>query len=282
MASIINNQANISYQYNQTNANVSSNIVETTVLDLYGITATKIALQNTYRLNENITYITRIENNGSDDLYNLILQDDLAQNHLTPIETSVTLIKNNETIQLVPSHPFILNIPGTLSPEEVIYIIYVAKVNNNLASDITTLTNTQTITARGGGVTRPLVSVTPNPQATITKVNYADLTIIKSTDKETIMSGDNLTYTFHIENSGNITAENVILTDYLPAGFTITSITSETNNITTTYNPNEYTFDTPTRLLTLPNTVGTPIQVPPSMNSINGKTVVKITGTVTI
>lgn len=282
MASIINNQANISYQYNQTNANVSSNIVETTVLDLYGITATKTALQNTYRLNENITYITRIENNGSDDLYNLILQDDLAQNHLTPIETSVTLIKNNETIQLVPSNPFILNIPGILSPEEVIYIIYVAKVNNNLASDITTLTNTQTITARGGGVTGPLVSVTPNPQATITKANYADLTIIKSTDKETIMSGDNLTYTFNIENSGNITAENIILTDYLPTGFTITSITSETNNITTTYNPNEYTFDTPTRLLTLPNTVGTPIQVPPSMNGINGKTVVKITGTVTI
>lgn len=281
MATIINNQANITYQYNSSTGNATSNIVETTVLDLYGITANKTALQQTFKPGENITYITTIENSGSANLYNVTLQDDLGNNNLTILNNSIYIYKNEELQTIEPSGTFI-EIPGILTPGEQVLVIYIATVNNDIDSTIDEITNTQMITARGGGVTGPLITVTPNPTATITRANYAQLTIIKTTDKETIMSGDNLTYTFTITNTGNTEATNVILTDYLPEGFVINSIISETNGTITTYNPTDYTFDPTTRLLTLPNNTGNRITVPAATMENPGTTTVTIVGTVTL
>lgn len=281
MATIINNQANITYQYNSSTGNATSNIVETTVLDLYGITANKTALQQTFKPGENITYITTIENSGSANLYNVTLQDDLGNNNLTILNNSIYIYKNEELQTIDPSGTFI-EIPGILTPGEQVLVIYIATVNNDIDSTIDEITNTQMITARGGGVTGPLITVTPNPTATIIRANYAQLTIMKTTDKETIMSGDNLTYTFTITNTGNTEATNVILTDYLPEGFVINSIISETNGTITTYNPTDYTFDPTTRLLTLPNNTGNRITVPAATMENPGTTTVTIAGTVTL
>lgn len=281
MATIINNQANITYQYNSSTGNATSNIVETTVLDLYGITANKTALQQTFKPGENITYITTIKNSGSANLYNVTLQDDLGNNNLTILNNSIYIYKNEELQTIDPSGTFI-EIPGILTPGEQVLVIYIATVNNDIDSTIDEITNTQMITARGGGVTGPLITVTPNPTATIIRANYAQLTIMKTTDKETIMSGDNLTYTFTITNTGNTEATNVILTDYLPEGFVINSIISETNGTITTYNPTDYTFDPTTRLLTLPNNTGNRITVPAATMENPGTTTVTIAGTVTL
>lgn len=281
MATTINNQANITYQYNSSTGNATSNIVETTVLDLYGITANKTALQQTFKPGENITYITTIENSGSANLYNVTLQDDLGNNNLTILNNSIYIYKNEVLQTIDPSGTFI-EIPGILTPGEQVLVIYIATVNNDIDSTIDEITNTQMITARGGGVTGPLITVTPNPTATIIRANYAQLSIMKTTDKETIMSGDNLTYTFTITNTGNTEATNVILTDYLPEGFVINSIISETNGTITTYNPTDYTFDPTTRLLTLPNNTGNRITVPAATMENPGTTTVTIAGTVTL
>lgn len=282
MATIINNQANISYQYNSSTGNASSNIVETTVLDLYGITATKTALQETFRPGENITYVTVIENNGSANLYNVTLSDDLGNNNLEIIATSVYMFKNEELTVIVPSDPFTVEIPGILTPGEQVLIIYTARVISTINPDIDEITNTQRITARGGGVTGPLITVIPEPTASITRADFAELNIVKTANRDTIMSGDALTYTFTMTNTGNIVANEVILTDYLPEGFVISTITSETNGTIVTYNPTDYTFDPTTRLLILPNATGTPISVPATTNEGAGVTIVTIVGTVTL
>lgn len=49
-------------------------------------------------------------------------------------------------------------------------------------------------------------------------INRADVIIEKLTDKDFAKVGDILTYTLNLQNVGNVSADNVILTDFLPAG----------------------------------------------------------------
>ena len=114
---------------------------------------------------------------------------------------------------------------------------------------------------------------------TIEREDFAQIDIIKSVDKATVSSGDTLTYTFTIENSGNIPATNVVITDSLPEGFAITSIVSESEGVTTVYDATDYTVSAD-NTLTLP--VGTKtITVPARDESGNGIVTVTVTGVVT-
>lgn len=57
-----------------------------------------------------------------------------------------------------------------------------------------------------------------------TQINYADLTsngnFTKSVDKAYAQFGDILTYTLSVHNSGNVAANNVVITDVIPTGTT--------------------------------------------------------------
>lgn len=53
-----------------------------------------------------------------------------------------------------------------------------------------------------------------------TPVNTAALTMTKVSDKTYVQSGDVITYTITLENTGNVAANNVVLTDNLPVGTT--------------------------------------------------------------
>ena len=53
----------------------------------------------------------------------------------------------------------------------------------------------------------------------------ADLSISKSDSADPVMPGDSLTYTVIVNNAGPETAENVVVTDTLPAGVTFVSTT---------------------------------------------------------
>ena len=59
MPTVLNNQANISYNYDGSPnpQNAISNTVATTLLDEYSLTATKSALNNSFRPGNNVTYI---------------------------------------------------------------------------------------------------------------------------------------------------------------------------------------------------------------------------------
>lgn len=55
------------------------------------------------------------------------------------------------------------------------------------------------------------------------QVDQADLSITKSDDIDPIVAGNTLTYTVRVDNAGPNTAQNVVVTDTLPAGVTFVS-----------------------------------------------------------
>lgn len=289
MPTVLNNQANISYDYSgaKSSQNAVSNTVTTTLLDEYSLTANKSVLNQTFRPGNIITYILSMENNGRGDLYNLTLTDNLGSDtNVKPMSfLNAILYVNNYPVEITPvlspdqSVTFQISSPF-LSGDNAM-IIYNTMVDSDLSSSVSSITNSVTVTANGGSSSGTVVTVDPNPSTTINVENYAQLSISKQSDKETITSGETLTYTFTLNNIGNEEADNIILTDTLPQNFLVTQVTSTTNGNTTTYQPDQYNLDTTTNTITLPNSIGPEIIVPASTDSSIGTTIVQIIGTVT-
>ena len=284
MPTVLNNQANISYDYSgaKSSQNAVSNTVTTTLLDEYSLTANKSVLNQTFRPGNIITYILSMENNGRGDLYNLTLTDNLGSDtNVKPMSfLNAILYVNNYPVEITPvlspdqSVTFQISSPF-LSGDNAM-IIYNTMVDSDLSSSVSSITNSVTVTANGGSSSGTVVTVDPNPSTTINIENYAQLSISKQSDKETITSGETLTYTFTLNNIGNEEADNIILTDTLPQNFLVTQVTSTTNGNTTTYQPDQYNLDTTTNTITLPNSIGPEIIVPASTDSSIGTTIVQL------
>lgn len=288
MPTTLNNQANITYDYTGavTPETVGSNTVATTLLDEYSMTATKTPLSSTFRPGDNVTYTIEIENNGLGDLYNLQVIDNLGSDtSVKPLTfLNAILYLNNVQTPITPTtaadNSIIFSLPSPFTSGSAAIIIYNATVARDTI--LNSITNTLTVTANGGSSTGAVVTVNPNPTATITAANYAQLSITKQSDKNIISSGDTLTYTFNLTNTGNEPATNVVLTDTLPQNFTITQVSVTTGGSTVVYSASDYNLDTSSNTITLPNTTGTPITVPAATTSGAGLTVVQITGTVSV
>ena len=74
------------------------------------------------------------------------------------------------------------------------------------------------------GLTRATVTLTPN---------VADVSLTKTVDNSTPLTGQNVTFTITASNAGPATATNVAVSDPLPAGLTFVSATPSGN---TTFN----------------------------------------------
>lgn len=244
----IANQATLLYN----NMTTNSNTVTTQILSLYDLTATKEALLDTYTPNQTITYVTRVENIGSASLYNLTVVDDLAKGLTQYVDNSVEGYLNGTPIEVnaqITNNTVTFTIDNVMNPNDNVLIIF-ETTTPTTRPDV--LTNTQTITANGGSTTGPIVTVTPNPSASVKLANYVSLDITKSTNKASIYSGDTLIYTFQIINNGNETATNVAFKDIFPAGYKIETITLKTPDepAPVIYDPTTYVTGT---TLTIPN-----------------------------
>ena len=257
MATSLSNQANISYSYSSGGTGTAvSNTTTTTLLDEYSITATKTSFTDTYREGINLAYLIRIENNGTGTLYTVTASDDLGAGNLSYVPNSAVLIIGDEYYVISPTavEPTLeFTLPIPLAPGEVAFIGYLASVTSVPAGENTDITNTTAVTARSGSVAGEIISVAPSPTATVTEESYADVFVLKEADKSTVNAGDTLTYTFTLTNTGNETAQGVVLSDTLPQGFTVTSVQSVTNGVVTTYSASDYSIDPATNTLVLPS-----------------------------
>lgn len=239
MATILNNSASLSYNSGDGTGSAVSNVVSTSLLDSYSITAQKFTANDSFRPGENITYLVTVTNTGTQPVFSVEITDDLGGSVNAPlayVANSALLVDEGNVIPVTPSNTNPLTIPlsTALQSGENITVIYVAQVSTALSDEVQEITNTVAASARQVGADGEVVESEP-VSVTIEREDFAQIDITKSVDKAVISSGDTLTYTFDIENSGNIPATNVVITDILPQGFAVTSVQSVTNGVTTIY-----------------------------------------------
>lgn len=290
MPTPLNNQASIRYNYNNNTGtgSANSNTVTTNLLDQYTLAAAKTPLTATFRPGENATFVLRLENSGSGDLHNVTVTDDLGGGG-----ANAPLLYNQDSLRAyvngvpVPVSPAVTGgvltatLPGVLPAGGVAILVYTAQVRPDLDLDVQSITNTANVTANGGSAAGPAVVVTPAPTAVLLREAYADVALYKEADKQNVMAGDPLTYTFTLTNTGNQAADDVTLTDTLPAGFAVTQVEVTAGGTTSVLAAGDYTVDAATNTITIPAASAAPITVPAATKNAPGVTVVTVTGTVT-
>ena len=250
------NQATLSYS----GGTVNSNITTGEILEV--LSATKTAVYDRYSPGSDVTYAVNIVNSGTIAFTGLTLTDDLGAyafgaTTLQPLDYVDGSVKYfiDGVLQAAPAvdagPPLVIsgiNVPagGTAT------ILYTAQANNFAPLDVEgTIVNTVTIS--GNGIT-PITAT-----ETVSAVSEPQLTITKSVSPTTVTENGQLTYTFVIQNIGNVPAEatdNVVVTD------TFDPILS---NLSVTYNgaawtsPANYTYNEATGLFsTVPGAITVP------------------------
>lgn len=254
---IFTNFATLTYSGGTTNSNtVTGELVEV-------LTAAKAAIPTTYGAGDVITYVISLVNTGTTALTGLTIRDDLGgyvQDGATvyPLayqEGTLRLYVNGtaQTTPTVTAGPP-LEITGIAVPAGGnTIIIYQAAVTAYAPLDLEgTLTNTATITGPG-------VATSVTAQTTITPTQRAALTITKAVTPTTVTENGRLTYTFVIENTGNLeaTAEDaIVLSDTFDPILTDLLVTYNGTALTA---GTDYTYDQTTgRFATVPGRITVP------------------------
>ena len=277
------NQATLSFRGRLTNSNITSAELRDT------LAMTKIALSSSYTSGGNIVYAINITNSGAvitgatvtDDLGGYAVGSNIVY-PLDYVDGSVRLfvngIEGTAPVSLAgPPLSFTgIDIPANSN----VQIYYEASVNSFAAlAEGSTINNTATLNI--GGVTAATAS------ATVTSESDADLTIAKAVCPAVVVNDGQLTYTFVIQNSGNIATiatDDVIVSDIFdPILSNITVIFNGTEWVegtNYTYNETSGEFTTLPGQITVPAATYTQNPDTGVITITPGVAVISISGTV--
>ncbi len=279
------NRASLSYGGTVTN----SNTVEGELL--VGLSMTKSAATTDYGSGDSITYVVSIVNVRNTPYTGLTVTDNLGSYAfgntqlvpLTYIDGSL-LYYQNGTIATgattVAGPP--LSITGITVPANGnVTLIYEARANEYAPlSENSTITNTATINS--AGLEAPLTDT-----AVVNARNEAELTLSKSMNPEVISDDGILTYTFVVQNTGNIAtdgADNVVISDTfnpILTGITVTLNGAELAEGTGyTYNEATGEFATVDGAITIPAATYDSDPTTGVVTTTPGVAVLTVTGTV--
>lgn len=278
------NQAQLRYG----NAIANSNIAVGEILEV--LSATKTAVRNNYGRNDTITYLVSVVNAGNTAFTGLTLTDNLGAYEyntqtLVPLRYIDGTVKyySNGTLQAAPAvtagPPLVIS-GLTVPANGSIVIAYETDVNEYAPLDVEAeIVNTATI--RGTGITPVAV------QETVSAGSEPILTITKSISPVPVTENGTLTYTFLIQNTGNVAVEeaaaSVVTDQFNPilSNLTVTfngTVWAETTNYT--YNEDTGLFSTVPGQITVPAATFAQDEQTGAWNVTPGVSTLVITGTI--
>ena len=282
---IFSNQATLTYNGGTTN----SNIVYGELLEV--LTATKTAVEGAYQPGELVTYVVTLRNTGTTALTGLTITDDLGGYPfgtgtvypLTYEANSILVFVNGvpQTAPPVTAGPP-LGITGITVPAGGdTVIIYQARVNSFASPDADgTIVNTVTIT--GGGLVSPVTAT-----ETISAEAAPALTITKSISPAQVVDNQQITYTFLIQNLGNVpvvATDNAVISDTFDPILSDLVVTFNgapwTQGIQYNYNTATGLFTTVPSQITVPAATVTQDPVTGEYTVTPGTATLTVTGTV--
>ena len=192
-------------QYGNVIAN--SNIAVGEILEV--LAATKTAVRKTYGQNDSITYIVSIVNSGTVTLNGITLTDNLSEYEfnettLAPLTYIPNTVKYYVNGALQPTPTVVTQSPLVISGISVpaggnAILAYETAVNEFAPLDTESEIRNR-VTISGGGIT-PIAA-----EETIDAASNPILTITKSLSPVPVTENGTLTYTFLIQNTGNVAA----------------------------------------------------------------------------
>lgn len=213
------NQAITSYTYivnpsqPPVTATSSSNTVNTAVVD-----ASLSAIKNTDSLVQStdgtITYTVVVQNNGNTTA-NTVTLTDLVPEGTAFIPNSVTI--NNVS---VPGADPNVGIPlNSIAPSEIVSVTFQVIVQS--IPSVNPISNTARIDYNFiADPTAPIISRTITSNPAFTQISDATILSLKAVNAQQATTGDILTYTITLENTGNIPTTNLTFSDTIPQGTT--------------------------------------------------------------
>ena len=250
---IITNSASLTFNNERT---ASSNEVDTEVHESQSVAIVKDALLTNYVPGEPVGYVIT----GTGNLTDITVSDNLGSETTAKLLSYVdnSIVARQGATALSPSvtrtaDSLVISNLGTLAAGQSITIALSLLPSAAQADEIT---NTATVTA-----TTPLATtVTASDTATITPAQQELVTLLKAAPS-TVASGGVLPYTLIAQNEGTVAAENIVFTDTLPTGYTVTGIELTVNGQPTII----YTADQWTQVgntLTFPTGTAEPVTIP--------------------
>lgn len=285
---IINNSASVFYVYGESGSSTAvSNVATTSLIENYSLQINKTTLNNSFRPGENLTYIISVTNTGTLPLFSVTINDNLGGTPpvLDFVEGSASQNIDGTIVQIIPTSttPLVFTLSSPLEAGETATITYIAKVVTSLDDSVNSITNTASAIAHEGSDTGVIVSADSTASVTVDKDNYALITVTKSVSDNEISEGEQFSYYLVLENSGNLPASGITVTDVLPSGFVISSITSESNGSIITFDATAYSVDSSTNTLTLPiQESGVVITVPAASEQGAGIVTITINGSINL
>lgn len=194
-------------------ATSSSNSVSTAVIDA-SLSATKNTDSLVQSTNGTITYTVVIQNNGNTTANTVTLTD------LVPEGTA--FIPNSVTINAVsvPGADPNVGIPlNSIAPSEIVTVTFQVIVQS--IPSVNPISNTARIDYTFvADPTAPSISRTITSNPAFTQISDANILSLKAVNAQQATTGDILTYTITLENSGNIPTTNLSFLDSTSDGTT--------------------------------------------------------------
>lgn len=273
------NQATLSYGNNITTSNITTGEL------ISGLTVTKAVASSGYGVGEGVTYLVSLVNATATDRTGITLTDDLGAYTvgtvnavpLTYVDGSIIYYVNGvaQTAPTVTSGTELtitgINIPAGGNAT----IVYEATANNSAPLTAgSTITNTVTVDEESA-------------TATVSVRETVELSIAKAVCPAVVNDNGQLTYTFIIQNTGNLDAtdtDNVVITDtFNPIlnGITVTlNGTALTLGTDYTYDETTGEFATVAGAITVPSATYTQNSDTGVITATPGVSVLTVSGTV--